>query len=488
MTYKKRILNISLRIQNLNRLVFLGLYLALISIFSLTSTDKQFIYQKDENVCGIYCQMALDYSNKLFNQQFDIYYFQKSLVSLLTYLTVNFMNISNIPTTINIITEVFSLFALFVGGYYWWKIANFSKFSTTNFWLVFFGIFGSQLFIKVSPYSQDGSDNISFGLGMAVLYFTIIGSRKGIFIAYALSFLVQPQLRILIIPIIIFFGYKINVTKNEKIKSRILPRITFLTYVLFFVSSLIIFTYIFPLSHGVNHSLTLFTPLSIIISSIILTKLMVATIPDNLIKLIFNILPLIKNRLITLVFIEIVFQTFIRFIGKGEIFSINSKPAGQLYFLLGNYFHAIAFPFLWIVAPIIFFGPMVILFIIFYKKIFNFSIFSTNFGLGLSFLLIILLIPNTESRHHIAYIPWIFYFLVKNVEFSANYLFIIYIPLMILTSRFYGEYASLNPQNDTYLFSWGPWYSFKTYYIATLISLLALLIHGLIIRTITKFK
>ena len=488
MTYRKRILNISLRIQNLHRLIFVGLYLALISIFSLTSTDKQFIFQKDKNVCGIYCQMALDYSNKLFNQQFDIYYFQKSLVSLLTYLTVNLMNVSNTPATINIITEAFSLFALFIGGYYWWKIANFSKFSTTNFWLVFFGIFGSQLFVKVSPYSQDGSDNISFSLGMAALYFTIIESRKGIFIAYALSFLVQPQLRILIVPIIIFFGYKISVAENRKLKSRIFSRIIFLAYVLFFVSSFIIFTYIFPLSHGVNHSLVLFIPLSIIISSIMLTKLMVGTIPDNLVKLFFNMLPLIKNRVIALIFIEVVFQTFIRFIGKGEIMSINSKPLGQLYFLLGNYFHAVAFPFLWIVAPIIFYGPMVILFIIYYKKIFNFSIFSANFGLGLSFLLIILLIPNTESRHHIAYIPWIFYFLVKNAEFHIKYLFIIYIPLMILTSRFYGEYGPVNLPNDPYLFSWGPWYSFKTYLIGTLISLLALLIHGLIIRTISKSK
>lgn len=488
MTYKKRILNISLRIQNLHRLIFVGLYLASISIFSLTSTDKQFIFQKDKNVCGIYCQMALDYSNKLFNQQFDIYYLQKSLVSLLTYLTVNLMNVSNTPATINIITEAFSLFALFIGGYYWWKIANISNFSATNFWLVFFGIFGGQLFIKVSPYSQDGSDNIAFSLGMAALYFTIIGSRKGIFVAYALSFLVQPQLRIIIIPIIIFFGYKINIAKNEKIESRTIPIIIFLAYVLFFVLSLIIFTYIFPISHGENHSLTLFIPLSIIISSFILTRLFISILPNNLIKLFLNILPSIRNRVITLVFIEIIFQLFIRFIGKGEIMSINSKPAGQLYFLLGNYFHAIALPFLWIVAPIIFYGPVVILFIIYYKKIFNFSIFSTNFGLGLSFLLIILLIPNTESRHHIAYIPWIFYFLVKNVEFSSSYLFIIYIPLMILTSRFYGEYASSNPQKDTYLFSWGPWYTIETYYIATFISLLALLIHGLLIRTITKFK
>ena len=432
--------------------------------------------------------MAQDYSGKLYNQQFDIYYFQKSLVSLLTFITVKLTSLSSTPTEINSVLEIISLLSLFIGGYFWWKIANFSRISNTNFWIVFFGIFGSQLFIKVSPYSQDGSDNIAFSLGMAVLYFTIIDSRKGIYISYAFSFLIQPQLKILIVPIILFYGIRIDYKEMFKEKSNILSRVLFLLYLTIFVSSFIIFTYILKLSHGINHTLVLLVPLSIVASSLILTKLMFRTMPNNLFEIVLCTLPLIKKRIIVVVLIEIIFQTFARIIGKGEILSINSKPVGQLYFLLGNYYHAIALPLLWIVAPIIFYGPMVILFLFFYRQIFNVSNFSVNFGLGISFLMIVLLIPNTESRHHIAYVSWIFYFMVKNIEFSAKYLYLIYIPLVILTSRFYGEYASSNSQNDPLLFSWGPWYSYKSYYLATAISLFVLLIHGLTLRAISKIK
>ena len=323
---------------------------------------------------------------------------------------------------------------------------------------------------------------------MAVLYFTIIDSRKGIYISYAFSFLIQPQLKILIVPIILFYGIRIDYKEMFKEKSNILSRVLFLLYLTIFVSSFIIFTYILKLSHGINHTLVLLVPLSIVASSLILTKLMFRTMPNNLFEIVLCTLPLIKKRIIVVVLIEIIFQTFARIIGKGEILSINSKPVGQLYFLLGNYYHAIALPLLWIVAPIIFYGPMVILFLFFYRQIFNVSNFSVNFGLGISFLMIVLLIPNTESRHHIAYVSWIFYFMVKNIEFSAKYLYLIYIPLVILTSRFYGEYASSNSQNDPLLFSWGPWYSYKSYYLATAISLFVLLIHGLTLRAISKIK
>ena len=165
--------------------------------------------------------MSQNYFSKIAEQDFDAYYLQKSLVSLVTSIILIILDLPGSPQNINSIQEILSLFLLFVASFFWWKICNVSKLTTSNYWLVFIGLFGSQLFVKISPYAQDGSDNASFTLGMATLYFIVTKSHFGLWSSYILSFLVQPQLRILIIPLIVFYQFRPSLEKYTNSRLRI---------------------------------------------------------------------------------------------------------------------------------------------------------------------------------------------------------------------------------------------------------------------------
>jgi len=465
------------KVRNLNRSISSFLYLLIFSIFTFTSADKQYIYQNDPNTCGIYCQMSKNYFTNLVNQDFDIYYFQKSLVSLLTNIVILVFSIPNSPENINKILEIFSLLSLFIASFFWWRISILLKLSNPNYWVVFIGLFGSQLFVKVSPYSQDGSDNISFSLGMAILYFIISKSHLGLWASYFISFLIQPQLHILIIPLILFSGFKINFRKYSDYKIKSFTYVTRTIYILVFVCCSLIYLIWLPVVNGIDHAINVLLPISILMSSLLLSGLVIPLLTSINFKEIVNHLVSVRKILMTIVLIEILFRFLIQIIGRGEIMSINSKFEGQIYFLTTNYFHAVAFPLLWIIAPILFFGPVVILIIVFYKTIFSKEIFYENTGLGISLILIVILLPNTESRHHIAYLPWLLYILVKSVNFSEKYVLFVYTPLMIVTSRFYGSYASVNLPNDPYLMTWGPWMSHKVYLTGIILLSPVLLLH-----------
>jgi hypothetical protein len=423
--------------------------------------------------------MAGSYFSDMGQQEFDKYYFQKSLVSLITYVLLNLMNLTRSPETINLLLEVVSLISLFVALVFWWKIAKVAKLSESNYWIVFIGLFGSQLFVKISPYSQDGSDNASFALGMAVLYFMVSRSFFGLWACYLISFLVQPQLRILIVPLILFHQYNPRLQQYTNLRRKVVGRLTLFIFLSIFISSSLLFLIWLPLSHGVSHTILTLLPLSIMISALFLRNLLSPLLLSIDFSRLIQYVLSVKNVVFLFGAIEIVFQLLVRFVGMGEVMSINSTLPGQLYFLLGSYFHAVAMPVLWLVAPMLFFGPVVILFVIFYKDIFSKQILVENFGFAVSLVLIVLLVPNTESRHHIAYLPWLFYLLVRKVHFKARYVFVFFAPLMLITSRFYGSYAPTNLPNDPFLMSWGPWMSKETYLTGVFVVVPLLCLHYL---------
>ena len=100
--------------------------------------------------------------------------------------------------------------------------------------------------------------------------------------------------------------------------------------------------------------------------------------------------------------------------------------------------------------------------------------------------MIIILLPNTESRHHIAYLPWLLYILVNRVRFSPVYLIYIFLPLMLVTSRFYGHYASTNLPSDKYFMSWGPWMDQGIYFLGTLVVIPIYFFHFFMRRRISS--
>jgi hypothetical protein len=428
----------------------------------------------------------MNYFLDLVDQNFDVYYFQKSLVSLLANIIILILDIPSSPENINTTLEIISLLSLFTAAFFWWRISILVGLSNPNYWVVFIGLFGSQLFVKISPYAQDGSDNISLTLGMAVLYFMISKSNRGLWLCYTLSFLIQPQLRILIVPLILFSGFNSNLGSLSDLNFKRVAYITRLLYILVFSVSSLIFIFWIPLSNGVENPYLLLLPISILASSLFLSALVISLLTTFNFGEILNQLLSVRKLLLILVFIEISFRLFIHSIGRGEIMSINSKFIGQLYFLIHNYFQAIALPLLWIVAPILFFGPVAILIVIFWRLIFAKNIFSENTGLGISLTLIVVLLPNTESRHHIAYLPWLLYILVSRVNFDRQYVILLFTPLMFATSRFYGSYASVNLPNDPYLMTWGPWMSQKGYLTGLMILSPVFLIHYLFRNRIAK--
>lgn len=454
------------------RYFYANLLLLSLSAFGWNSKDKQFIYQNDKDVCGVYCEMAANYWDKVMSQDFDVYYFQKSLSSLFTHFILKGFNVELTAININRGLEVLSYIYLFVALYFWWRVSIIGKLSDSGYFIGFTGIFMNQLFIKISPYSQDGSDNLGLLLGLGALYYLVSKSLIGLWVVFFLAHLVQPQLKILIIPLIIFYGAR-NFYEHQRVKPRRRNRKLFFSlYVLIFSASFLIFENILPISHGWEYSIPwLFYPISTLLSSLILSSLLSRMLEGLRIRQILIYLYSIKKRLLSLVSLEVIFNGFVSYIGRGEILSINSKVEGQVYFLLGNYYHSVAKPLLWIIAPIIFFGPIILLILMRHKIIFGDYVKSLDFGLATSLILIIFLLPNSESRHHISYLPWLVFLLVKTTKLNTVYLCLFYVPLVFLSSRWYANYSQVNLPNDPYLMSWGPWYSLEVYVKATIVAL-----------------
>jgi uncharacterized membrane protein (DUF485 family) len=484
----------------LEKLSRVDLYLSVIlaatvAVFGLLSLDKQAIFSNDVNLCGIYCQMATHYGDMLLGQSFDKYYFQKSLISFLTFLVMEVGGIEKTPIHANYINEIISAFLLCGSAVIWFLIAQKNEFSRSAFWLGAIGMLSCQLFVKLVPYAQDSPDTAAFFLGMAALYAVTCHRSNWILPIYIAALFTQPQLKIFLAPVFILSYTNITKISASHFIYKISEYISFVSdkcsrmkwegavfifavYIVLLTIVAFVFPYIIQPMHGTANSLPILFPISICLSgmffSYILTKLKIFSIISNVAHK-FSDCEFWK-KLGVIVVIEITTIIFISYLAQGEVMSATSSLKGAAWTFVSFYYQSIEQPLKFLFAPIMFYGPLFVLILLSFNKLTaNLSSLPDHLAISCALVLFIFLFPNTESRHFIAYIPWLAFLSLKRRDFSICYL-AIFTFFTVIASRFYATYASLDYAHDPYILTWGPWYTTTIYWHSAAYSIIALAI------------
>jgi hypothetical protein len=146
---------------------------------------------------------------------------------------------------------------------------------------------------------------------------------------------------------------------------------------------------------------------------------------------------------------------------------------------------SIAKPFVFIIAHVVYFGPAVILLVLFWNRV-SAVVRQHGIGMVLFFLMSLFLGLNSESRQLILAYPFFVAFLVKAVEpvrWRASFYWI-FGAVALVMSKFWlrintGPLEGLSPQEfplQYYFLNHGPWMADSTFFLqAALVSLITLL-------------
>ena len=453
-----------------------------VALFGLFSTDKLPLSITSVNACGIYCEMALNYDQMLMHQDFDRYYFQKSLLSFFAHGVMLAGDIEKSTLTINYILEIISAVLLVASAVIWFFIAQHNSFSRSAYWIAVMGMFLCQIFVKIVPYAQESPDTAAFFFGMLSL-FAVTCKREGWILPIMIATLfVQPQLTIFLVPVFI-----LSYENSPKLGSQSLP-LKFggliansarclcehkwggigyiaVAYFSLFTAIAYLFPLIHPPMHGVGNSLQLLFPFSIAIASVFFAYIffrlkvfaVIIAVTEKLSDVIF------WRRFIILGGILLLLKFIVGFFGQGEMMSATSSLKGSLWAFTSFYYQSIEQPLKFLTAPVVFYGPLFVFFVYSFPAfIVNLSKLKHSLAISCSFILLTLLLPNTESRHFIAFIPWIAFLCLWERAFPVLYV-AIFAALSLLFSRFYATYSLSTQNHDPFLMQWGPWFTVELY-------------------------
>ncbi|MBT3594181.1 MAG: hypothetical protein HN519_09535 [Hellea sp.] len=471
---------------DLYSMIFVSL---LVGIVGLLFANKAHIELNAPDVCGIYCNMAMNYWQLLEARDFDVYYFSKSFSSFLAWVVVSATGASNTPMTINYVLEGLNGLYLAVAAFFWCLICSKKNISRQAAWIGFLGMFLTHLFIGLTPHAQESPDNGAFAISLAILYFYVIGSMRGLLCTFALSAFIQPQLKILVIPVIIMLGSKVdessdanNIRLPKKIQRiteflcnflqsirssdarHLFVWITF--FALMYVALSVLAFFLVAPYFGTDQINVRLLPISILLQSIFLGYCLFKL---DVIQALYLMLRKTTNRvflrrlLVCLIILLLIKGVTVLF-AQGPVSSLNSTLIGRLFFIYTFLQQSVQQPGMSLVIHMTFYGPLIGLFVINWHRMAE-NTRAEGPAFVLVFALILMISNGIESRHLIACLPWFTIILCMGLKKLPPVLFGSIIVMQILASRVYAPYRSdYSNESDPYLMIWGPWVSLNHYW------------------------
>jgi len=493
--------------------LLMALTIIAIGVRGLLSQHKLSIELQKPDLCGIYCRMALDYSDMITNQSFDSYYFTKSFTSFLAWGVMKIFSLPLVAINANYIIETCSIIYLLISALVWCLLCQKLQVSRAASWVGFSGMFFSQLFFNITPHAQDSPDNAAFLIGIVTLYFYVVKSLKGLLVCLFLTSFIQPQLKLITLPLIYFFD-----VNRERCPSKIAHHIPRWLYAVkkmpmnFFGCfekrkkiELYMLVSVFILIFSVLSYLSFFVkapyfgtdyininllPFSIIFQSIFLGYALLKL--DVLRALFFAIQSIFTGdfvrRFIYSAAVIAVTSVVIFVVARGEILSLNSTPLGRLWFTYTFFQQSIGQPAIAVAVHLGFYGPIVAMSCILWGRI-TAEIKKLGSGIVIGVSLAIMLSNGIESRHLVAFLSWFTLFLCMSKRGYSLLLVLILAVLQFAASRIYAPYSTnYSNKNDAYMMIWGPWISPEHYVDYLLVGILAFILIGFSLAYEKKFK
>ncbi|PKQ69797.1 hypothetical protein [Raineya orbicola] len=433
-------------------------------------------------------------------QNINNYYAHRILPSLITKLFLNIFNIvptdETIFTTFHILNIVFFTFSIVL----FFKISQKTNMSLKRSYFVITLVFFNFFFLKNAPFYPVLTDYSAFFLSTLLLYSYIFNKPILTFFCFLSGVLTFPTIAPMVF--VLFFVKKNNSIQahNNLLtrliiwmqKKRVITIVIYLIPLIYaYLALRLLFVWIPDIS---NYYFWSTEKLNIIISIIsMITNVLV------LITLLYTYSNYLQKKLITiskewdtnLSYLFILISCLILIETILKYFVINPEiqsPTNSIKLIETILLMSVQRPLLAIFSHIFHWGGLVIISLIFYKKIIE---NAEKYGYGMLLLLMmhsVLFIFISETRLLIGFLPFLAFLTAISIPenvLSTNFLAIHSI-ISVIISRFWLKFDDLGISSDINLDSWyflgGPWTKDKGYFILAIVSIILFLVYGLLTK------
>jgi hypothetical protein len=418
----------------------------------------------------------------------DQYYIQRLFVPAFLYIGFKITGIS--ATDINVLWtyRILNLILLLVSVYFYNLIAKELKFKNKVIWLGFCSLIINFAVLKQSFYNPVYLDIPIFTIGIIQFYFYLKNNLTGMIMTAIIGAFTWPTfLYSSLILILLPIKSSSIIYTQKSIKNIIL----LIVAISFSVSGC--YLYIFHLDllsiNGISPINSTLILLSIICLFLFLLLALNPLLKYNKLYDLKSCLGSLrlKNIIIAIIMFSVIYIT------------IHLQKPNELYntdlFIMRILLLSITMPLIFLISHIIYFGPVLILMMYYWKNIAG-IVHSFGLGLTLFVLFYVLLSINSESRNLINAFP-VFIILsmlaINNINIKSQHL-ISFFCLSLLYSKFWfklniSEFHDDVPggfqqfPDQTYFMSLGPWMSYDMYLLqGTLVLLTGVLIFYILSR------
>ncbi len=471
--------------------LLIGLVIAAsIGIAGLYSSQKAVYLTKNPDICGVYCDMALHYGTYFADKSFDKYYFSKSAGSLFVYVGVSTGIIDPVPASVNQALEIVSLLTMLATTAAWFSICHRMAFGNSAFMLGIVTFFVSQLFVWDIPLAQESPDAIALFLGMMFILGIVAKCYWLILAVFFLASFSQTQLALYIVPVILFWKLQSKpasafIVKNLAGLLKYFANKNVRGAALIFVLFVVLFSLVaYGLAlfrgpyHGYEATIEILWPLSIVAASGLLTWLLIRM---RIFHAACRYCGFLEQkefwlRFSLMVIFFLIKGAFIEWVAQGEVKSLASSTAGAAYLTASMLYLGVEAPLKSWIVHFFYLGPIIYYFA---SRITAVDDFDQNYSPGFSLTIAAVLVfsVNSESRHFVGFLPWLMVVPLLLDKGNVSRAFMVaYIVLMLLSSRFFVEIWPSEPAQDSWLLTWGPWWTMEHYYISIIPAAIGILI------------
>lgn len=406
-----------------------------------------------------YAELAANFDKLIVSQKIDSYRMQKIIPSVLIHYSFLLLHMEFTPRNIIRGFQVLNSILLIISFFVWQKIMTMSKIQIKYKILGLVFLFGNFAILKFNFYLPILTDTSAFTLGIILLYSYLAKKEKLILTVAVAGFFTWPSIFYNAIILYIFsFPQKISENKNKR-KTMPYKKIIFIVFLaaahIFFLRNSNLKTVAIQEIKGQ------YLWLSIAVA-VLYIYYFVSRLTSNI-----NIVETFSSIKKLNVFKKIFVSAVIYFLLTVIQTKLSSSGASSKMkeFFDRTVFVSVTMPFIFYIAHVIYFGPAMLIFLIYFKKI---SVFIKKLGLGMVmvFLMNTFFCLFSESRIIINFFPMIIYVLILylnrvRLKIFDEFGYFAMIALSFIFSKFW---LNIGLNQNLYFMNFGPWMNEKAYF------------------------
>jgi hypothetical protein len=445
------------------------------SHFGLQSFDSAFYFNLTKN-----------FSQILINKELSLYEAQRIFPSFLLHTTLHALSIP--PTDLNIIRiyDVYSILIFCASFYVWYCICRLKSISVTGYAIGIIGLFINAPLLKIFLYQPITTDSSAFLLGITLLYFHLKRNKSALMITIAISSITWPSA--LFSGLTLYLFSNIYFTRKKSVMKKERPTFDWALFlsvscaiICICISASLFYFYKYKPPNGSAPVIASLALLSLFLlgSYTLTTSYNILTHIEISWHEIKRILSSIRLRNLMICVIVFICTRFL----LQEISNLQTGPLSFKDYIKNIFITSIVSPLKFLVAHTSFFGPVIVLFIFYWKSMCN-KLIEQDIGFIAFFGIALIQGIGSESRQLIFAYPFFIFILVKSIndlKIKRAFLWTLLFFALFFSRFWYTINQEAmpnlnNPFNVLLFFPWqhfmmfhGPWISFPVYLVMAVI-------------------